>query len=139
VADVRLAQPSDRTGVIAFYQAGGYRPPIGPADVLALAEAGGAVRGAARVCTEEGVLVLRGVRVAARWRRQGIGTRLVGALLGAIGDQPCYCIPLSHLEGWYARLGFVRSSGRSAPAFLQRRLASYRGEHGQDVLLMVRG
>jgi GNAT superfamily N-acetyltransferase len=73
----RLACVEDFERVAAFYRDNDYRPSVSPADIFILAERDGVLCGVARLCEEEGVLVLRGMRVAAGVQRQGIGTRLL--------------------------------------------------------------
>jgi hypothetical protein len=55
-----------------------------------------------------------------------------------LGDRECYCIPYSHLVGFYAQIGFAEMAPVAAPAFLAERLADYRRRRGLDVVIMGR-
>lgn len=75
------------------------------------------------------------VAPAARGRR--IGTQLLRAFVSRLAGRECYCTPYSHLVEFYGRAGFEPCREDAAPAFLRDRLARYRDE-GLDVLLMRR-
>jgi len=123
--------------VIAVYGALGYRRTIDPADTIWLAESADDVAGIVRVAAEHGMLVLRGMRIAEYARRQRLGTRMLEAIARWLGDRECYCVPYPHLIGFYGQIGFVPLEPAAAPVFLVERLADYR-RNGQEVILMYR-
>lgn len=134
----RQARRDEIRRIAAFYRSLGYTPSIGPEDVLVVAELDGSLCGVVRLCQEQGVLVLRGMRVRQDVRRQGIGTRLLEATEPLVAEQECFCIPHRHLHDFYGRIGFVPIAASQAPGFLQERLARYRAEYRLDVILMRR-
>lgn len=99
-----------------------------------MAERDGEVLGVYRPAREHGVRVLRGMRVRARLRRQGIGNRLLGAL--RVLDERCYCVAHAHLERFYGRGGFGSVEEAKVPAFLFARLTAYRAQGLVVVVLM---
>ena len=122
---IRRADPGERSRLLDFYQAVGYRGSVGDTAVFFVAEEHAKVIGLLRVEEESGVAVLRGMRVIAGRQRQGIGTALLGAVAQHLGNRSCYCVPYAHLVGFYRQIGFSAVASVEAPAFLQERLAAY--------------
>lgn len=134
---IRVADQSDRDRILFAYRAWNYQGGFAPADLVWLAESRSELIGVVRLSLENGVLVLRGMRVAEPWRRRGVGSRLLHALAGWLGDRVCYCLPYSHLVSFYSQIGFAELTPVDAPPFLAHRLADYRHRE-LDVTLMVR-
>ena len=132
---VRRADRSEWHRVETFYLERKYRGVLSPSAIVVVAERGPELIGLGRVQLEDGVLVLRGMRIDPRFQRRGVGTRILDRLVGDIGGQPCYCIPYTHLRGFYGRAGFVEVDLDAAPSFLRDRVFDYRAT-GLDVLLM---
>ena len=132
---IRTAADAELPRIRAFYAANDYEGGALPSDRIVLAERGGEWVGVYRLAREGGALVLRGMRVSAPARRQGIGTRLLGHLHDL--TERCYCIPHAHLESFYGQARFAVLCDEAAPAFLVRRVAQYRGQ-GLDALIMMR-
>ena len=86
---------------------------------------------------ENNTLVLRGMRVAAQWRRHGIGGQMLWAIAVWLGKRECYCVPYVHLVEFYGQIGFVEIAPASAPSFLAERLAEYR-RRSLNVTIMAR-
>lgn len=105
--------------IAAFYRANEYRPTIRPTDVIVIAKNDGKFCGAVRLCEENSRLVLRGMRVSARMRRQGIGTQLLETAELFIGDREYFCISHHYLQSLYGRKGFVVIDESEAPSFLR--------------------
>jgi len=78
--EVRRSTAEDISRVLKFYAERRYGGGIRPEDALLLAEHDGELIGIVRLTTEEGVAVLRGMQVHPRFRRQGIGKRLLAAV-----------------------------------------------------------
>ena len=70
------------------------------------------------------------------FQRMGLGTRILERLEREIGAAPCYCLPYSHLLGFYAQAGF-RLVEAPLPGVLATRLAENR-KRGLDVIAMYR-
>jgi predicted N-acetyltransferase YhbS len=98
---------ADRESAVAFLRREGYSHPIQSADSVFAAWVGSEVIGAVRLADEDGVLVLRGMRVREDMRRRGIGRRILGCLDTAIGQTTCWCIPYGWLTGFYATIRFT--------------------------------
>lgn len=135
---IRVAQPQDFECINAFYRLDGYDSPIDPEDVIVLAEDRNQLCGAVRLLAEEDVLVLRGMRVAMPFQRQGIGTKMLEAVGHLLGSRECYCIPYPYLRDFYAQIGFQEIEPSLAPDFLAKRLALYRQQLGLNVIIMRR-
>lgn len=133
---LRKANPDETGQITAFYHAHEYSQTAGPPDSMIVAEEGGMLYGVVRLCEENNTLVLRGMRVLERMRRQGIGTKLLETTSRFIGDRECFCIPHRHLESFYRRVGFVVIDECQAPTFLQTRIVKYRDELDLDVIMM---
>lgn len=133
--DIRAAGPDDLDGILRLYREAGYPGGVGPQDRLFVAVSDRLVVGAFRLVREHHLLVLRGMRVTADRRAQGIGSRLLDELRDL--DEPCYLISHARLEGFYGRVGFVAVPDAAAPAFLRARAREYRGR-GVDVIVMRR-
>ena len=134
---VREVAGRDLQRVKRFYLQAEYLLPLEPTDRILVAETNGMIVGALRLCSEQGLLVLRGMRVREGMRRQGIGAALLLEVDRSLGASPCFCIPHSHLELFYEKAGFRRVPDGSGPQFLQQRCLQYR-QRGLDVILMER-
>jgi len=132
---VHIASPDEFRGVADLYRETDYAGGVLPSDRIVVAKSDGRLLGAYRLVREHDVLVLRGMRVRAALRRQGIGTRLLDALQDI--EEPCYCVPHAYLEGFYGRAGFVSLEKAEMPPFLRTRATQYRAK-GLDVIVMKR-
>lgn len=120
-----------------FYNSVGYLKKIEDGDRIVGALSQNRIIGAARVTVEEGIFLLRGVQIALRFQRQGIGTRILNAVHSLIERDVCWCIPYQWLEGFYNQIGFIKVLESQAPYFLQERIAKTCKTHSQ-VILMVK-
>lgn len=127
----------DFRAVVAFYRASGYSPAVADDDVVFVAELGGHLVAATRICTEYGSLVLRGMRVHPDYQHQGIGSALLAFAVDRASERRCYCLPFAHLSDFYGRAGFAVVADSDAPPFLLERAVRYRGK-GEDVVVMAR-
>lgn len=123
---------------LRFYLRSGYDAQLDPQNEFIAAELDGEPVGLLRLCLEEGVLVLRGMRIADQYQRRGIGTRLLHFAAQQIADRPCWCIPFRHLVGFYGQTGFREIEPPNAPPFLRERLEIYREKLGLDAVIMLR-
>jgi N-acetylglutamate synthase-like GNAT family acetyltransferase len=135
---IRTVEGNEFEKIVAFYREADYTSELAPSDQFLIAEEGGSIKAALRLCRENGCLVLRGARVLPPYQRQGISTRLLRYAEKTIGERVCYCIPYAHLESFYAQIGFERIEPDQAPAFLKERLFRYREELSLDIILMRR-
>ena len=129
--------PEDHPLARRIYAEYDYPTPIRDTDLVFVAYVDEQPAGVVRLCDEESVTVLRGMRVLPQYQRQGVGTQLLQACVPALDKRTSYCIPYLHLVHFYAFAGFVVAQPEEVPAFLAERLAAYRRE-GKDVLLMKR-
>jgi N-acetylglutamate synthase-like GNAT family acetyltransferase len=123
--------------IAEFYRIQGSRGRPSPADRIFIAEEDGVLVGAVRLCEEEGVTVLRTMRVAASRQRQGIGRRLLATLAQALESRECFLLGFGHLEGFYGLEGFARIDPRDLPPHLRERLRLYLADR-PDVIPMRR-
>jgi N-acetylglutamate synthase-like GNAT family acetyltransferase len=136
-AEIRIGQTSDTNRILSLYENLGYRQGIAPDDTVWIAEASGEPIGIVRIAPEFGVLVLRGMRIAEPWRRCGLGTQMLRVVEAWLDGRDCYCVPYSHLPGFYGQIGFKEITPETVPPFLAARLTDYK-LHGLDVTLMAR-
>jgi len=137
MVEVRRARLDELPAAQQFYAATGYHAPIDAAAAIFLACQDTAIVGAAWLEHDQGLWVLRGMRVQAAHQRQGIGTQLLRAALEAVSVQPVYCVPYAHVGRLLERAGFARLPGSEAPPLLLARATDYRAR-GADVVLMRR-
>lgn len=99
------------------------------------------VLGVVRYCVEEQSHMLRGMLIAERARKLGVGQALLKAFdfhLRKMKIGPVYCLPHGHLNSFYMTIGFRALPDKEAPPFLQERLALYRENGMPDVIVMRR-
>jgi N-acetylglutamate synthase-like GNAT family acetyltransferase len=111
-----------------FYERNGRRRYARDEDLFFLAMDDGKVLGCVRYCVEDGTAMLRTMMVDAGHRRCRIGSRLLqefASYLEKHGIRRVYCLPYSHLDGFYSTVGFERVSANEVPAFLKDRMKSY--------------
>ena len=132
---VHAASASEVESVRRLYCDVGYPGGVADSDRVVVATVAGLVVGAFRLTHEEGVFVLRGMRVTPARQLQGIGTRLLHGLQGV--EEPCFLIAHAHLQRFYGRAGFVALADEASPGFLGARAAEYRSR-GLDAVVMRR-
>lgn len=81
--------------------------------------------------------VLRKMQVKDDYRGRRIGKSLLRAAAATLDGEDCWCIPWTHLSGFYEAADFTETSVELAPLFLQNRLREYQGR-GLDVVVMQR-
>jgi N-acetylglutamate synthase-like GNAT family acetyltransferase len=111
-----------------FYERNGRRRCARDEDLFFLAMDDGKVLGCVRYCVEAETPMLRTMMVDAPHRRHGIGSRLLQEFTRYLETHDIhgvYCLPYSHLDGFYATVGFERVSPKDAPSFLKDRMKSY--------------
>jgi adenylate kinase family enzyme/N-acetylglutamate synthase-like GNAT family acetyltransferase len=112
-----------------------------PGDHFFLAKCGKELLGVVRYCVEHDTPMLRGMLIAERARRQGVGQALLRAFdayLKRHRIEGVFCVPHGHLLTFYGGIGFRRMPENQGPAFLQERLKLYRESGMPDVILMRR-
>lgn len=135
---VRLAGAEELDAAARLYRATGYSGRVDVENDRALvALTGDVLVGVVRLCREHHVTVLRGMRVAASFQRRGVGTALLRGLEPLLTAQDCYCLPFSHLERFYALIGFQPMQDGEVPSFLAARTERYRSK-GAAISPMVR-
>jgi len=120
-----------------IYDVCGYGGKIEADDTLFVAYLSGIAAGGVRLCNEEDVIVLRGMEILPRYRRQGLGLGLLAACKPALSEQTVYCLPYAHLVDFYATVGFSPIDIECAPYFLQARAADY-AKTGKKIVAMCR-
>ena len=133
----RIAKAAEYPRIKEAYALWGYRGGVSTGDVVYVAETDGELVAVVRRTYEEGIVMLRGMYVAPHQRRRGIGSQLLAKFVNDLHDVACYCVPFAHLQAFYGRAGFTPLADDVAPEFLRDRLALYRGD-GLDVLVMRR-
>ncbi len=118
-----VEETDDHAAVRLFYDTVSYGGGTHPGDRLLVARGGDEVVAAARLCKEEESLVLRGMYVAQECRRQGLGSKLLEVASATIGSSECWCLPHTHLMGFYSQIGFKESE--AIPEFLAKRHSRY--------------
>jgi predicted N-acetyltransferase YhbS len=135
--EIRVGEKDDLPRARSAYEQWGYHGGVRPSDCVFLAERGSDLVGVVRLTDEQGVRMLRGMQIAPQERRRGTGTRLLQAFVSRLAGSACYCVPFSHLVGFYGQVGFEEIPLGDAPSFLVERIARYRDE-GHVVTLMRR-
>jgi GNAT superfamily N-acetyltransferase len=136
--EIRIASYGEEKRVRAAYEALGYRRDLKlDTATVWIAETAEEIIGIVRIAEENGTLVLRGMRIAEAHQRRRVGSRLLIAIADWLGDRPCYCVPYSHLAGFYGQIGFVEMDLGFAPRFLAERVDEYR-QNGLSTILMKR-
>ena len=134
---VRVAREDELKRINDAYTAFRYSGKAEPKDTVILAERGSDLVGLVRGTVEQGVQMLRGMYVAPDTQRQGVGSALLRRFVELLGEHDCYCLPYTHLTGFYGADGFQPLAPEDAPVFLATRLTEYRKDGG-DTLLMKR-
>ena len=134
---IEMAKTTDLAAVQSFYTSVRYGGGVHPNDRLLVSRVEKSIVAAVRLCTEGGTLVLRGMYVAEGRRGQGIGARILESISDVIGSSECWCIPYTHLTGFYSRIGFHMCEGEAIPPFPAERWERYTGS-GQKVVVMKR-
>ena len=135
--NVHMATKDQPAAVLALYGECGYHGGLQDQDLILVAETSVRVVGVLRLCGEGDAAVLRGFFIVPEHRGQGVGAQMLRTLVLHLGERCCYCIPFDHLTGFYGSVGFSPVNPTTAPLFLTKRLARYRAE-GHQVILMAR-
>jgi GNAT superfamily N-acetyltransferase len=134
---VSIAAARDYATLNRLYESWGYHGGIAEDDVVYVAHVDERRAGLVRRTFDFGALMLRGMYVAPEYRRRGIGSELLRRFVADLRESTCYCIPFAKLTEFYAQCGFAVIDEAEAGAALRERLAAYRAE-GHDVVLMRR-
>lgn len=137
-AAIERARACELAEVNAFYACVGYLDGAREEDRIWVARRGGGLLAAVRICPQpEGYILMRGLYVAQNAQRRQLGTQLARAALADAAGRVCYCIPFTHLETFYHRVGFIRIHPKHAPEKVADRLQRYL-DQGLEVILMRR-
>lgn len=116
--DIHSAKASEVFDLADFYRIADYSGSVAPEDRVVYATDEERIIGAGRLSEEDGVLVLRGMRVLKEYRGHGVGSAILNSLVNEERSRSCYCIPYTHLRYLYAAKGFEEIKPLEAPSFL---------------------
>ena len=133
--EIHSAKASEIGDLTNFYRITDYGGSVAPADRVVYATEEERIIGAGRLSEEEGVLVLRGVRVLKEHRGRGVGSAILDSLVSEGSSRDPFCIPYTSLRHFYAANGFEEIKPLEAPNFICKRFRGYRAR-GLDVILM---
>ncbi len=133
--DVHFAKASEIDDLQSFYHLTEYGGSVSANDQVVFVTKDEKIIGAGRLSEEEGIYVLRGMRVLKEYRGRGVGNAILDSLVNKGGNYDCYCLPFSNLRSFYSTKGFNEINLSEAPDFLCRRIKNYHNR-GFDVILM---
>ncbi len=123
-----------------FYQSGKMSIQVRDDDKFFLAEVAEEIIGAVRFCVEDDAPLLRSMLVEEKFRRTGIGQRLLDEFRSYLDQnkiRPTYLVCPARLEKFYGGIGFQKMEPSLGPSFLHERLLSYK-ERNPTMLMMQR-
>ena len=135
--EITLADTADLATVRSFYSSVGYSAGLNADDRILVASRARLIVAAVRLSWEADTLVLRGMYVAEPLRGAGIGSKLLERISAEIASSACWCVPYTHLEGFYSRIGFSVCERGEIPEFLAARKKRY-ASSGRQVTIMQR-
>lgn len=135
--EITRTSDDDLGAVQSFYSSVSYSAGLNAADRILVARQARSIVAAVRLSLEADTLVLRGMYVAESLRGTGVGSKLLDRVSTEIGSSVCYCVPYTHLEGFYSRIGFQVCGGEEVPEFLAVRKKRY-ASAGREVTIMKR-
>jgi len=124
--------PSARAHVDALYERNGSGSRARDQDTFFIAWLADQPVGCVRYCIEECTHMLRSMMIDEPYRRLGIGRRLLGQFAEHLERHQIrntYCLPFSHLQNFYASIGFQKVPECDIPPFLVTRLKEYEVSH----------
>jgi N-acetylglutamate synthase-like GNAT family acetyltransferase len=135
--EIALAETAELTAIQSFYSNVGYSCGLNTDDRILVARQDRSIVAAVRLSWEADTLVLRGMYVAEPLRGAGIGSKMLERISAEIGSPACWCVPYTHLEDFYSRIGFSVCEGAEIPEFLAARMKRY-ASAGRKVTIMNR-
>ena len=135
--EITLADTADLAAVQSFYSSVGYSAGLNADDRILVASRARSIVAAVRLSWGADTLVLRAMYVAESLRGAGIGSKLLEQISSEIASSACWCIPYTHLEGFYSRIGFSVCERGEIPEFLAARKKRY-ASAGREVTIMQR-
>jgi len=120
-----------------FYLKQGYHSNWSQNERAFIATQDDEIIGGVKVENLEGVSILRGMYVANNFQGNQVGTKLIKHIEPILNKTISYCMPFSHLEKFYAQIGFRKTSLKTYPKYLQERYVGYENE-GYIIIPMVR-
>jgi N-acetylglutamate synthase-like GNAT family acetyltransferase len=112
-------------------------------DTLVVAFHEDTLVGIIRLCFEHECYVLRTMQIHPEFQAQGVGMKVLvrfQELLVERGISTAYCMPYTHLESFYGKIGFAKINEFEAPLFLQERYKLHRAkkDHVPAILMKRR-
>jgi N-acetylglutamate synthase-like GNAT family acetyltransferase len=133
---IRFAEIKEYPEVAIHYKACNYNGGVQDNDKVVIA-VDKQIIGAVRICTENGINVLRGMQVNPAWQRKGVGSAMLKFLPDQVDMDGCYCLPYKHLKSFYRSIGFEEISTQDAPEFLAERLQKYLSSGNKEIVIMA--
>ena len=141
VLSIDVAESLNRVRIREFYKKENYHGEPQEKDVVVYVETSGVIIGATWLTTEEGINLLRGMKVNQKFQRRGIGRKLLEAVTKELEDKECFCIPYQHphLLKFYQAGGFEIQDLNNVPEFLALRVKKFQKRNdGKDYTVMKR-
>ena len=133
------AQAHELPHLTDFYIESGYGCTFNSDDTVFYVLQDNKLCAVARIASEQGIQVLRGMQVLPHLRGQRIGKKLLKYMMSKLSSNqlPCYCLPHSYLINFYGEAGFVIAEPSNTPDFLIKRKQTYL-QQGLKIELMVK-
>jgi len=126
-----------KTQINTFYKSVGYHSDWSSTERAFCSLINNEVIGAVKVESRHGVSILRGMYLAEPIRNKGYGSKFIQFIEPILNKTTSFCMPFTHLEQFYAQVGFKKIQMQQLPLFLQKRFASYESD-GYKIIAMQR-
>ena len=93
--------------------------------------------GSVKVESSSGISILRGMYISSNFQCEKLGTKLIKFIEPILNKTVSYCMPFSHLERFYAQIGYRKVSLNTYPEYLRHRYVTYEND-GYIIIPMVR-
>ena len=131
------AEKSIRNDLNAFYVAQGYHSDWSVIERAFVAMVNNNFVGSVKVERSNGISILRGMYISNDFQGDKLGTRLIKYIEPILNETVSYCMPFSHLDKFYAQIGFKKVNLNLFPDFLQQRYVGYENK-GYKIIPMMR-
>ena len=131
------ADKSIRSDLNVFYVEQGYHSDWSTIERAFVAMGNNNIIGSVKVEKSNGISILRGMYISNEFQGRNLGTQLIKHIEPILNETISYCMPFSHLEKFYAQIGFIKVNLCKYPDYLRQRYRSYEKE-GYKIIPMMR-